>query len=103
MMLAMVATAMAAGMRDEHLFFAAVALRHHHRALRGAALFQGGQRFVLTGQQRVLISRQELGFKRLNDRREQHHLTLRQSMAKPFINALINWSACWLVVSVRWV
>lgn len=40
MMLAMGAIAMAAGMRDEDLFFAAVALRHHHRALRGAALFQ---------------------------------------------------------------
>ena len=39
MMLAMVAIAMAAGMRDEDLFFAAVALRQHHRALRGTALF----------------------------------------------------------------
>jgi len=55
---------MAAGMRDEHLFFAAVALRHHHRALHGAALFQGDQRFALTGQQRVLISRKKIGFKR---------------------------------------
>ncbi len=101
--LAMGTVAVAAGMRDEHLFFAAVALRPHHRALRGTTLFQGGQRLALTGQQRVLIRRQEIGFKALDDRREQHHLTLRQSMAKPFINALINWSACWLVVSVRWV
>jgi hypothetical protein len=30
----------------------------------------------------------------LDDRREQHHLTFLQSMAKPFISALINWSAC---------
>ncbi len=103
MMLAMGATAMSAGMRDEDLFFAAVALRQHHRALRGTALFQGGQGFTLAGQQRVLISRQEFGFKGLDDRREQHHLTLRQSMAKPFINASINGSACWFVVSVRWV
>jgi hypothetical protein len=70
--LAMGTVAMAAGMRDEHLFFAAVALRQHHRTLRGAALFQGGQRFALTGQQRVLISRQKIGFKGLNDRRKQH-------------------------------
>ena len=39
MMLAMRAIAMAAGMRDEDLLFAAVALRQHHRALRGAAQF----------------------------------------------------------------
>jgi len=39
MMLAMGAVAMAAGMREEDLFFAAVALRHHDGALRGAALF----------------------------------------------------------------
>lgn len=70
MMLAMGATAMAAGMRDEDLFFAAVALRQHHRTLRGSALFQGGQGFALAGQQRVLISRQEFGFKALDDRRE---------------------------------
>lgn len=89
-MLAMGATAMAAGMRDVNLFFTAVALRQHHRTLRGSALFQGGQGFALAGQQRVLVSRQEFGFKALDDRREQHHLTLRQSMAKPFINALIN-------------
>jgi hypothetical protein len=85
---------MAAGMRDENLFFAAVALRHHDGALRCAALFQGGQRFVLAGQKHILISRQKFGFKGLDDRREQHHLTLRQSMAKPFISALISWSAC---------
>jgi len=103
MMLAMGATAMSAGMRNEDLFFAAVALRQHHRTLRGAALFQGGQGFALAGQQRVLISRQEFGFKGLDDRREQHYLTFRQSMVKPSISALINWSACWFVVSVRWV
>ena len=39
MMLAMGTIAMAAGMRDEDLFFAAVALRQQHRALRGTALF----------------------------------------------------------------
>ena len=39
MMLAMRTIAMAAGMRDEDLFFAADALRQHHRALRGAAQF----------------------------------------------------------------
>lgn len=100
--LAMRTVAMAARIRDEDLFFAAVALRHH-QALRGAALFQGGQRFALAGQQRILISRQEFGFKGLDDRREQHHLTLRQSMAKPSINVLMSWSACWFVVSVRWV
>ena len=38
MMLAMGTIAMAAGMRDEDLFIAAVALRHHDGALRGAAL-----------------------------------------------------------------
>jgi hypothetical protein len=91
-MLAMWTIPMAAGMRDEDLFFAAAALRQHHRALRGAALFQGVQRFALAGQ-RILIPRQEFGFKGLDDRREQHHLTFRQSMAKPFISALINWSA----------
>jgi hypothetical protein len=93
MMLAMGAVAMAAGMRDEDLFFAAVALRHHDGALHGAALFQGGQGFTLAGQKRILISRQKFGFRSLDDRREQHHLTFRQSMAKPFISALINWSA----------
>ncbi len=93
MMLAMGTVAMAAGMRDEDLFFAAVALRQHHRALGGAALFQGGQRVAPAGQKRVLISRRKIGFKGLYDRREPHHLTLRQSMAKPFINALINGSA----------
>ena len=90
MMLAMGTIAMAAGMRDEDLFFAAVALRQQHWALRGAALFQGGQRFALAGQKRILISRQKFGFKSLDDRREQHHKTFRQSMAKPFISALIN-------------
>ena len=39
MMLAMRAIAMAAGMGDEDLFFAAVALRQQHWALRGAAQF----------------------------------------------------------------
>jgi len=39
MMLAMRAITMAAGMRDEDLFFTTVALRQHHRALHGAALF----------------------------------------------------------------
>jgi hypothetical protein len=101
--LAMGTVTMTAGMRNENLFFAAVALRHHHRALGGAALFQGGQHFAVAGQQRVLISHQEFGFKGLDDRREQHHLTLCQSMAKPFINVLMSWSACWFVVSVRWV
>jgi hypothetical protein len=56
MMLAMRTIAMAAGMRDEDLFIAAVALRHHDGALRGAALLQGGQRFELAGQ-RILIRR----------------------------------------------
>ena len=40
--LAMGATAMAAGMWEEDLFFAVIALRQQHRALRGAALFHGG-------------------------------------------------------------
>ena len=110
MMLAMGTVAVAAGMRDEDLFVAAITLRHHEGALRlhsgqalcGAALFQRRQGFTLAGQH-ILIRRQKFGFKGLDDRREQHHLTFRQSMAKPFINALINWSACWLVVSVRWV
>jgi len=57
MMLAMGTVAMTAGMRDENLFFAAVALCHHHRTLRGSALFQGGQGLALAGQQCVLISR----------------------------------------------
>ena len=39
MMLAMRTIAMSAGMRDEDLFIAAVALRHHDGALRGAAQF----------------------------------------------------------------
>jgi len=60
MMLAMRTIAMATGMWDEHLFFAAIALRQHHGALRGATLFQGDQRFALTGQH-VLISRQKIG------------------------------------------
>jgi len=47
---------MTAGMRDKDLFIAAVALRHHDGALRGAALLQGGQRFELAGQ-RILIRR----------------------------------------------
>jgi hypothetical protein len=50
-----------------------------------------------------MIRRQKLGFKALDDRRKQHHFTFFQSMAKPFISALINWSACWFVASVRWV
>ena len=87
MMLAMGTVAMAAGMRDEDLFFAAVALRQHHWALRGTALLQGGQRFELAGQ-RILIRRQKLGFKDLDDRRKQNHLTFLQSMAKPFISVL---------------
>ena len=102
MMLAMRTIAMSAGMRDEDLFIAAVALRHHDGALRGAALLQGGQRFELAGQ-RILIRRQELCFKDLDDRRKQNHLTLLQSMTKPFISVLINWSALRFVVSVRWV
>jgi hypothetical protein len=39
MMLAMGAIAMAAGMRNEDVFFAVVALRQHHWTMRGAALF----------------------------------------------------------------
>ena len=39
MMLAMGTIAMTAGMRDEDLFFAAVALRQQHRTLCGTALF----------------------------------------------------------------
>ena len=93
---------MTAGLWDEDLFIAAVALRHHDGALRGAALLQGGQRFELAGQ-RILIRRQELSFKDLDDRRKQNLLTFLQSMAKPFISALINWSALRFVVSVRWV
>jgi hypothetical protein len=92
MMLAMGAIAMAARMRDEDLFFAAVAMCQHHRALRGAALFQGRQGLKLAGQ-RLLIRRQKLSFKALDDRRKQHHFTFFQSMAKPFISALINASA----------
>jgi hypothetical protein len=48
-MLAMGAAAMAAGMRDKTLMFAVLALRQHHWTLRGAALFQGSQRFALAG------------------------------------------------------
>jgi len=40
MMLAMGTIAMAAGMRDEDLFFAAIASCQHHRTLRDTTLFQ---------------------------------------------------------------
>jgi hypothetical protein len=86
MMLAMGTIAMAAGMRDEDLFFAAVALRQHNWALRGAALFQGGQRFALARQKRTLIIRQKFGFKGLDDRREPAI----QSVTVLFINQLLN-------------
>jgi hypothetical protein len=91
--LAMRTIAMSTGMRDEDLFFAAVTLYQHYRALSGATLFQRRQGFKLAGQ-RGLISRQKLGFKALDDRRKPYHLTPRQSMAKPLISALIKASAC---------
>jgi hypothetical protein len=47
--LAMRTIAMSTGMRDEDLFFAAVALYQHYRALNGAALFQRRQGFKLAG------------------------------------------------------
>jgi len=100
--LAMRTIAMSTGMRDEDLFFTAIAKRHHDWALSGATMFQRRQGFKLAGQH-GLISRQKLGFKALDDRGKPYHLTPRQSMAKPLISALIKASACWFVVSVRWV
>jgi hypothetical protein len=83
------ATAMAAGMRHEALLIAVVALRQHDRAQRGAAVLHRRQRSALTGKQSMLVIGQKLGFEGLDDRGQQDHLTVLQSMAKPFIKALI--------------
>ena len=88
--LAVLAVAMAAGMRHPFLMRASCALDVHHGAGFCAALFHRRECPSVLGSEPVPILRQEVGLEAVDDGGQADHLTRPQAMPKPSIRRLIR-------------
>ena len=101
--LAVRATAVAAGVRHGELLLAARALREHPGGHAGAAVRHGVQGLPVAGQQGLVILRQEGQREALDEGCQRDHFTAPQPMAKRAIKASMRASASSWVWQVRWV
>ena len=103
MVLTVGTAAMPARVRHEDLAIAVGALCLHQGTCRSPAVLHHSQGMALGRQYPLLVLRQEIGFKALDNRGEQDHLAFPHAMEKPFINALMASRALCCVPDVRWV
>jgi hypothetical protein len=103
MVLAVWATAVAAGMWNVDLFFTVVsgAPRQHMRPMRLAALFHNPHRPSMAWQESVFITPEKTIFELIDNRGEQYHLTPPQVMAKSLTRLSMAYRTLFPVVVVR--
>jgi len=101
--LAVRATAMPAGVRNQVLCLTAVTPDQHAGGRRGSAVLHGGHGLQVTGQSSVRVLREVGACKALDEAGQCDHLTRPQSMLKRLIKASMRWQPSASVWLVRWV